>query len=192
MVHGARGFTPIQNGCPVSISTKETMMGNINRCFGSGGSSSARYQQDEHAQGSATPGAPHERDPYQPIVSNDQALAGLRPRVSNAPVHQRGQAINVAGLQGALRQAEELHSQIDEQVQQGEPGLQSTLESLETTIRKIRGKLAGSLGSRGPDDYLAEIEAVREKFNEFNRAAMEPGTNFGYSGSLHSGSFALR
>ncbi|UKE70463.1 hypothetical protein K8O61_05325 [Xanthomonas cerealis pv. cerealis] len=164
-------------------------MGNINRCFRSG-ESSARYQQDEHAHGSATPGSPHERDPYQPVASNNPALAGLRPRVSNAPVHQRGVATNEAGLQAVLREAQQLSLEIAEQAEHGDPGLQPILESLNKTIRKINGKLNGSLGSRGPDEYRSEIQQVRQDFNAFNEAAGGyQGANFGYSGVLHSGSF---
>ncbi|MCT8274675.1 hypothetical protein [Xanthomonas translucens] len=163
----------------------------IGRCFGSGGSS-ARYQQDEHAQGSAAPHSPHERDPYQPIALNDPAFAGLPRRVSQVPAHQRGQVANQAALQEVRREGEELRSQIAEQFQQ-EPALKPILESLDTIIRKINGKLAGSRGSRGPDEYRSEIAQVRRDFKAFNEAASGyQGANFGYSGVLHSGSFGPR
>ncbi|WP_185910703.1 hypothetical protein [Xanthomonas cerealis] len=99
-------------------------------------------------------------------------------------------ATNEAGLQAVLREAQQLSREIAEQAEHGDPGLQPILESLNKTIRKINGKLNGSLGSRGPDEYRSEIQQVRRDFNAFNEAAGGyQGANFGYSGVLHSGSF---
>ncbi|WP_081044676.1 hypothetical protein [Xanthomonas translucens] len=160
-------------------------MGNINRCFRSG-ESSARYQQDEHAQGSATPGAPHERDPYQPIVSNDPALAGLRPRVSNAPVHQRGVATNEGGLQSARNRAQQLKDRIAAQVAYGYPGLQPLVNRLDGMLVRINEKLQGTRsGGSGPDEYLTQIEQVRGEFSRFNREAPDPVQDFAHSVQLY-------
>ncbi|QSQ32182.1 hypothetical protein ISN34_08105 [Xanthomonas translucens pv. translucens] len=161
------------------------------RCFGSGGSS-VRYQQDEHAQGSAAPHSPQERDSYQPLAWNDPALAALPRRLSQVPAHQRGSVANQAALQEVRRVGQELRSQIAEQVER-EKDLQPILDALDKTIRKINGKLGGSNGSRGPDEYREEIEGLRRDFNAFNQAASGyQGANFGYSGVLHSGSFGPR
>jgi hypothetical protein len=187
VVHGPRGFTPIKNGRPVSISTKETIMGNINRCFGSGGPS-ARYQQDEHAQGSATPRSPQERDPYDPIALNDPTFAGLTTRrVSRVPVAQRGVATNEAGLQRERIRAEELQSQIATQVEQGCTVLQPILTRLDGIISNINAKLDGRRrGGSGPDEYRHQIEEVRQDFNACNSVGIDSSRHFEHSGQLEN------
>jgi hypothetical protein len=184
VVHGPRGFTPIKNGRPVSISTKETIMG-IGRCFGSGGPS-ARYQQDEHAQGSATPRSPQERDPYDPIALNDPAFAGLTTRrVSQVPAHQRGLATNVAGLQREHSSALQLRNQIAQQVANGYPNLQLLQNKVDGILGNIDQKLAGTRsGGSGPDEYRHQIEEVRQDFNACNSVGIDPSRHFEHSGQL--------
>ncbi len=156
----------------------------VGRCFGSGGSSSARYQQDEHAQGSATPRSPRERDPYQPVSLNDPAFAGLPRRVSQLPPQDRGHAINASGLQTVRGEAEQLRSQIAAQVNQEGPGLQPTLNTLNIIIGRIDAKLRGARGRNGPDEYREAIAQVRRDFNAYNSAGIDSGRHFGYSGQL--------
>lgn len=98
-----------------------------------------------------------------------------------------------SGLQTVRGEADQLKLQIAAQVEQGASGLRPMLDTLNSIIRKINAKLEGARGSRGPDEYRAEIAQVRRDFNAFNEAASGyQGANFGYSGVLHSGSFGSR